>query len=133
MTCNERAETSVIPASQQILIRCHDLVSVALAVRKVQPPFYQYNELKIATGGFHKDNKLGHGSFGVVYKVRINFHLPAANPTHYLKESNLRSHSGVTLRGAIHLCIALNIFPSVIKAKYSRQEEANRESNLSLK
>jgi hypothetical protein len=51
----------------------HDCVPVALADRKVQPPFYQYTDLKAATRGFHKDNKLGHGGFGVVYKVRINF------------------------------------------------------------
>lgn len=43
-------------------------IQQALLAQKVQPPFYQYSDLKVATRDFHKDNKLGHGGFGIVYK-----------------------------------------------------------------
>ncbi|CAM6127671.1 unnamed protein product [Calypogeia fissa] len=44
-------------------------IQQALADRKVQPPFYQYSDLKTATRDFHRTHKLGHGGFGVVYKA----------------------------------------------------------------
>jgi serine/threonine protein kinase len=44
-------------------------IQKALAKRKVQPPFYQYSDLRLGTKEFHSDHKLGHGSFGVVYKA----------------------------------------------------------------
>ncbi|CAM6100084.1 unnamed protein product [Calypogeia fissa] len=44
-------------------------IQKALADRKVQPPFYQYSDLKLATQDFQEYSKLGHGSFGVVYKA----------------------------------------------------------------
>lgn len=47
-----------------------DFLSPALADQKVQPPFYQYSDLKSATRDFHQDNRLGKGGFGEVFKVR---------------------------------------------------------------
>lgn len=47
-------------------------IQQALAERKVQPPFYQYSELKLATGDFNKTNKLGHGAFGIVHKAILS-------------------------------------------------------------
>ncbi|CAM6105500.1 unnamed protein product [Calypogeia fissa] len=43
-------------------------IQQALADQKVQPPFYQYSDLKSATKDFHEENKLGQGGFGEVYK-----------------------------------------------------------------
>ncbi|KAG6546476.1 hypothetical protein Mapa_012025 [Marchantia paleacea] len=41
----------------------------ALAKQDVRPPFYKYDELKAATKDFSKDNELGRGAFGAVYKA----------------------------------------------------------------
>ncbi|CAM6007975.1 unnamed protein product [Sphagnum balticum] len=38
------------------------------AKQQVQPIFYSYNVLKVATKDFHPSNKLGEGGFGAVYK-----------------------------------------------------------------
>jgi hypothetical protein len=35
------------------------------------PNTFSYYELKNATGDFNRDNKLGEGGFGPVYKVNI--------------------------------------------------------------
>ncbi|CAM6125263.1 unnamed protein product [Calypogeia fissa] len=43
-------------------------IQKALADRQVQPPLFQYSDLKNATRDFHKDSKLGSGGFGIVYK-----------------------------------------------------------------
>ncbi|BBN15156.1 hypothetical protein MPTK1_6g17510 [Marchantia polymorpha subsp. ruderalis] len=41
----------------------------ALAKLDVRPPFYKYEELKAATNEFSKNNELGRGAFGAVYKA----------------------------------------------------------------
>ncbi|OAE26174.1 hypothetical protein AXG93_1157s1000 [Marchantia polymorpha subsp. ruderalis] len=41
----------------------------ALAKLDVRPPFYKYEELKAATNEFSKNNELGRGAFGAVYKM----------------------------------------------------------------
>ncbi|OAE36012.1 hypothetical protein AXG93_4554s1000 [Marchantia polymorpha subsp. ruderalis] len=41
----------------------------ALAKLDVRPPFYKYEELKAATNDFSKNNELGRGAFGAVYKA----------------------------------------------------------------
>ncbi|KAL3675655.1 hypothetical protein R1sor_025603 [Riccia sorocarpa] len=40
-----------------------------LAKEDVRPPFYKYEELKSATENFSKENELGKGGFGAVYKA----------------------------------------------------------------
>ncbi len=42
---------------------------VEFAKQQVQPTLYSYGVLKLAIRNFHKDNELGKGGFGVVYKV----------------------------------------------------------------
>lgn len=34
-------------------------------------PYYEFQDLLVATNNFHEKNKLGHGGFGQVYKVNI--------------------------------------------------------------
>ncbi|CAN5962928.1 unnamed protein product [Sphagnum jensenii] len=53
--------------SQSIL---HDeaILPLQFARQQVQPTLYSYNVLRVATKDFHPRNKLGQGSFGVVYK-----------------------------------------------------------------
>ncbi|KAL3684368.1 hypothetical protein R1sor_002390 [Riccia sorocarpa] len=43
-----------------------------LAKDDVRPPFYKYEELKTATKEFSKENELGKGAFGAVYKAVLS-------------------------------------------------------------
>jgi hypothetical protein len=47
-----------------------------------KPTIFKYDELRLATQGFHTTMKLGEGGFGAVYKVVI---------TTFLKETIYRS------------------------------------------
>jgi hypothetical protein len=49
---------------------------VEFARQQVQPTLYSYNVLRVATKDFHPRNKLGQGSFGVVYKVNFAMSSP---------------------------------------------------------
>jgi hypothetical protein len=48
------------------------LLFIEFAEFDVQPTIFSYSELKTATRDFHPDMKLGQGSYGVVYKVKIS-------------------------------------------------------------
>jgi len=50
-----------------------ELVMLEFDKKEVKPNLYSYREVKLATNNFDKDNKLGEGSFGVVYKVQYMF------------------------------------------------------------
>jgi hypothetical protein len=56
----------------KLVLKLHVLDS-EFAKRDVQPTLYAYNDIKIATRDFHPDMKIGQGSFGVVYKVRVHY------------------------------------------------------------
>lgn len=45
--------------------------------KEVNPNLYSYREIKLATNYFDKENKLGEGEFGVVYKVQYHYILHA--------------------------------------------------------
>ncbi|KAL2641511.1 hypothetical protein R1flu_009098 [Riccia fluitans] len=47
-------------------------VPVALAKEDMRAPFFKYDELKTATGGFSEQNKLGQGGFGSAYKAVLS-------------------------------------------------------------
>jgi hypothetical protein len=49
---------------------------VEFAKQQVQPRLYSYSVLQVAAKGFHCDNELGQGGFGVVYKVNISTFYP---------------------------------------------------------
>ena len=41
---------------------------------KVQKlPLFDFEKLASATNNFHQSNKLGHGGFGPVYRVMVNY------------------------------------------------------------
>jgi hypothetical protein len=47
------------------------LILADLSSIDMMPNTFSYYELKNATSNFHRDNKLGEGGFGPVYKVNI--------------------------------------------------------------
>ncbi|KAL2652612.1 hypothetical protein R1flu_020740 [Riccia fluitans] len=53
--------------------RTRDLrqIQEALAKDDVRPPFFKYEELKTASKDFSKENELGRGAFGAVYKALL--------------------------------------------------------------
>ncbi|KAL3676275.1 hypothetical protein R1sor_026223 [Riccia sorocarpa] len=57
----------------RMLKRMKDLrqIQEALAKEDVRPPFYNYDDLKAATGEFSSRNELGRGSFGAVHKATL--------------------------------------------------------------
>ncbi|KAL3684455.1 hypothetical protein R1sor_002477 [Riccia sorocarpa] len=58
----------------RILKRMKDLrqIQEALAREDVRPPFYKYDDLKASTNDFSKENELGRGAFGAVYKANLH-------------------------------------------------------------
>ncbi|KAL2652522.1 hypothetical protein R1flu_020650 [Riccia fluitans] len=55
----------------RVMRRMYELhqIQEELAKDDVRPPFYKYEELKTATREFSKENELGKGAFGAVYKA----------------------------------------------------------------
>jgi len=50
-------------------INIFELVLSKFEKKEVKPNLYSYKEIKLATNNFDKNNKLGKGGFGVVFKV----------------------------------------------------------------
>ncbi|KAL3690282.1 hypothetical protein R1sor_016591 [Riccia sorocarpa] len=60
-----------------------------LAKENVTPPFYKYEELRAATNYFSKENELGKGGFGAVYKAHLADKSIVAVKLLYPTEQNL--------------------------------------------
>ncbi|KAL3690284.1 hypothetical protein R1sor_016593 [Riccia sorocarpa] len=60
-----------------------------LAKQDVRPPFYKYEELRAATKYFSKENELGKGGFGAVYKADLADKSIVAVKLLYSTEQNL--------------------------------------------
>ncbi|KAL3690259.1 hypothetical protein R1sor_016568 [Riccia sorocarpa] len=60
-----------------------------LAKEDVRPPFYKYEELRIATKDFSKENELGRGGFGAVYKAELADRTVVAVKLLYPMEQNM--------------------------------------------
>jgi len=57
-------------------VHVHNLFELMMSKfdkKEVKSNLYSYKEVKMATNNFDKDNKLGEGGFGVVYKVQYMF------------------------------------------------------------
>jgi len=58
------------------IINVFELVLSEFEKKEVKPNLYSYREVKLATSNFHKDNKLGEGGFGEVFKVQYMIEFP---------------------------------------------------------
>ncbi|KAL3679184.1 hypothetical protein R1sor_022140 [Riccia sorocarpa] len=65
-------------------------VQEELAKEDVRPPFYKYEDLRTATRDFSKENELGKGGFGAVYKAELGDRSIVAVKLLFPTEQNLR-------------------------------------------
>uniref|UniRef100_A0A8I6WWJ4 Receptor-like serine/threonine-protein kinase n=2 Tax=Hordeum vulgare subsp. vulgare TaxID=112509 RepID=A0A8I6WWJ4_HORVV len=71
--CGELVDTRFIDGGQDIFVRLamSDLATMFDGIIRGKCPMYDFETIRAATGGFHPENEIGRGGFGIVYKGQM--------------------------------------------------------------